>query len=154
MRPEWSDFKVLLALSRAGSVAGAARELQVDGSTIISRRLAALEEELAAKLLVRGGREFSWTAEGRSVLEAAEAMEVASASALRAIRSSKVDVDGSVRVSVAPAFVYSLMRLMVPALREEHPALNVEIEGAFQRADLAKGEADIALRMMRPTQTS
>ena len=42
MALEWSDFKILLALARAGSLAGAARDLQVDGSTV-SRRLAALE---------------------------------------------------------------------------------------------------------------
>ena len=76
LTPEWSDFKVLLALARAGSVAGAARELQVDNSTI-SRRLAALEEALGAKLLIRGGREFSWTAEGRSADRRGEAMEAA-----------------------------------------------------------------------------
>lgn len=59
----WDDFKVLLALSRGGSVAAAARELRVDNSTV-SRRLAALEDALGAKLLIRGGREFTWTAEG------------------------------------------------------------------------------------------
>jgi DNA-binding transcriptional LysR family regulator len=149
MRPEWSDFRVLLALSRAGSVAGAARELQVDNSTI-SRRLAAVEEAVGSKLLIRGGREFSWTAEGRAVLDAAEAMEASVAAALRAVRASKVDVEGAVRVSVAPAFTHILMRLMLPGLRLAHPLLNVEIEGAFQRTDLAKGGADIAVRMMRP----
>jgi DNA-binding transcriptional LysR family regulator len=149
MRPEWSDFKVVLALARAGSVAGAARELQVDNSTI-SRRLAALEEAVGAKLLIRGGREFSWTAEGRAVLDAAEAMEASAAAALRAVRASKVDVEGAVRVSVAPAFAHVLMRHMMPGLRQAHPLLKVEIEGAFQRADLAKGGADIAVRMMRP----
>lgn len=149
MTLEWSDFKVLLALARAGSVAGAAREMQVDSSTI-SRRLAALEESVGAQLLIRGGREFSWTSEGRAMLDAAETTEAATAAALRAVRASKVDVQGSVRVSVAPAFVQILMREMIPALRLAHPALSVELVGAYKRADLAKGEADIAVRMMRP----
>jgi len=151
MRAEWSDFRVLLALARGCSVAGAARELHVDQSTI-SRRLSALEEALGAKLLIRGGREFSWTAEGRAVLEAAEQMEAAAAAALRAVRTSKVEVEGSVRVSVAPAFAHLLMRGLVPTLREAHPQLGVAIESSFSRADLAKGEADIALRMMRPSE--
>ena len=104
MTPDWRDFKVLLALARAGSVAGAARELQVHNSTV-SRRLAALEEAVGAKLLIRGGREFSWTAEGRTLLEAAEAMEAATTGALRAVRTSKVGVEGSVCISASPAFV-------------------------------------------------
>lgn len=151
VKAEWSDFKVLLALSRASSVAGAARELQVDQSTI-SRRLAALEDALGAKLLIRGGREFSWTAEGRATLESAEAMEAAVAAAVRAVRKTKVEVDGSVRVSVAPAFVAMLIRGLLPKLRETHPDLGVAIEGAFARVDLTKGEADIAVRMNRPTE--
>ena len=55
--PEWSDFKVVLALGRSGSVAGAARILGVDASTV-SRRLAAAETAMGAVLIVRGGREF------------------------------------------------------------------------------------------------
>jgi DNA-binding transcriptional LysR family regulator len=126
--------------------------LQVDGSTI-SRRLAALEEAIGAKLLIRGGREFSWTTEGRAVIEAGEAMEAASTQALRAVRTAKVDVSDTVRVSVSPGFVPLLVRLMLPALREAHPALHVELDGGFDRVDLAKGDADIAVRMARPEET-
>ncbi len=96
----WSDFKVLLALARAGSVAGAARELQVDSSTI-SRRLVALEEAVGAQLLIRGGREFNWTAEGRTLVAAGETMEGAATRALRSVRTAKAEVSGTVRVSVA-----------------------------------------------------
>jgi DNA-binding transcriptional LysR family regulator len=151
MALEWSDLRVLLALARAGSVAGAARELQVDHSTI-SRRLAALEEAVDARLLIRGGREFALTAEGRAMLEAAEATEAATAAALRVVRAWKAEAEGHVSVSVAPAFVPVLMRHMIPALREAHPQLTVELRGSFLRADLARGEADIALRMARPSE--
>ena len=131
-------------------MAGAARELQVDNSTI-SRRLAALEEAVGAKLLIRGGREFAWTAEGRTLIEAGEAMEAATTLALRAVRTAKVDVErqrsGSrLRRASCPV----LMRRMLPALREAHPSLRVELDGGFQRVDLAKGDADIAVRMARP----
>ena len=151
MALEWSDLKVLLALARAGSVAAAARELQVDHSTI-SRRLAALEEAVGAKLLIRGGRDFALTVEGRAMLEAAEATEAATAAALRTVRASKDEAKGQVSVSVAPAFVPVLMRELIPALRRSHPLLNVELRGSFKRADLARGQADIALRMARPTE--
>ena len=67
MEPDWNDIKVLIALSEAGSVAGAARRLDVDGSTV-SRRLAALEEALGVMLIIRGGRDFVITPDGRSAL--------------------------------------------------------------------------------------
>lgn len=151
MEPEWSDFKVLLALASAGSVAGAARALQVDNSTV-SRRLAALEEAVGAKLIIRGGREFNWTAEGRTLLCAAEAMESAATQATRSVRTAKAEVEGTVRVSVSPAFVPILVRLMLPALREKHPGLSVELRGDYHRVDLSKGEADVAVRMARPSE--
>jgi len=146
---EWSDFKVLLALHRAGSVAGAARLLQVDNSTV-SRRLAALEEAVEAKLLIRGGREFTWTTAGRTLIEAGEAMEAAATAALRVVRTAKVELSGTVRISVPPGCVPVLRGRVLPALRQAHPSLRVELDGGFQRVDLAKGEADIAVRMMRP----
>lgn len=153
MTLEWSDLKVLLAMERAGSVAGAARVLQVDNSTI-SRRLAALEEAIGTKLWIRSGRGFTITNEGRALLKAAETTESAVATALRSVRASSADVTGSVCVSVAPAFVPLLMSALIPALRQTHPSLSVELRGAYQRADLAKGEADIAVRMARPEESS
>ena len=147
--PEWSDFKVLLALQRAGSVAGAARLLQVDSSTV-SRRLAALEEAVDTRLLIRGGREFAWTPAGRALIEAGEAMEAAASGALRAVRTAKIEVSGTVRISVPPGFVPVLMSRLLPALRQAHPALQVELDGGFERVDLARGEADLAVRMVRP----
>lgn len=152
MSPEWSDFKILIALARGGSVAGAARELGVDGSTV-SRRLAALEESMGARFIVRGGREFAWTTEGRAALAAAEAMESAVAAAVRACRQSVLEAAGAVKVSLSPAFVPILLSRLLPRLREEQPNLKLDLSGDFRQVDLAKGEADIAVRMARPTET-
>jgi len=66
------------------------------------------------------------------------------------VRTAKVDVSGTVRVSVAPAFVLILTRGMLPGVRAEYPDLDIELGGAYQPVDLARGEADIALRMARP----
>ena len=106
---DWGDFKVLLALSRGGSVAGAARLLGVDSSTI-SRRLAAMEQAVGACLVLRGGRDFAFTAEGKTALSAAEAMETMVVSAVTTIHSAKTAIEGVVRISSVP----SLIRLLMP----------------------------------------
>ena len=151
MDPDWSDLKVLLAVARQGSVAGAARSLGVDHSTV-SRRLAALEEVFGAKLLMRSGREFSWTAEGRTVLAAAETVESAILDAARNLRSARLEAEGTVRVSVPPGFVPPMMPMLTSA-RVRHPLLDIQLLGDFRRADLARGEADIAIRMARPEES-
>jgi len=151
MNPEWGDFKILIALQRGGSVAGAARELGVDSSTV-SRRLAALEDAIGARLLVRGGREFAWTTEGRAALCAAETMARAVDEATRTCRAATLDASGTVCVSMPPAFVPILFAKLVPHVRERFPLLKLLLSGDYERRDLAKGEADIAVRMAQPTE--
>lgn len=148
MDPDWNDLKVLLAVAREGSIAGAARTLAVDHSTV-SRRLGALEEVIGAKLLMRGGRDFSWTAEGRAVLVAAKTVESAILEATRNVRAARLEAEGAVRVSVPPGFVIPLMPVLAKA-RIRHPELDVQLLGDFRQVDLGKGEADIAVRMARP----
>lgn len=150
MEPDWDDLKVLLALARGGSVAGAARELNVDHSTV-SRRLAAIEEGFGAQLLIRGGREFAWTAEGRTVLAAAEATEAAIIAATRQVRTAKLEVAGTVRVATTPSML-AILAPVVPTYQKRYPALEFEFMASFDRVDLAKGVADIALRFAKPTE--
>ena len=150
MEPDWSDFKVLIALGDAGSVAGAARTLGVDSSTV-SRRLTALEEAVGATLIVRGGREFTVTADGRALLEAAHAMANASRKAVAAVRAGKQEIAGTVRISCVSDLV-SMLTEMLPIARQRHSALDIAILAAQRSVDLARGEADIAIRHFRPTE--
>ena len=134
--PEWSDFKFLLALSRGGSVAGAARLLGVDGSTV-SRRLAAAEETMGAVLLVRGGREFAFTHEGKAALAAAEAMETAVLGAAAALRTSKRELQGIVKLACTPSTVHFLASFQ-DLVAQRHPGLGVDLLSGRAAADLAK----------------
>ncbi len=145
--PEWGDFKVLLALGRAGSVAGAARILGVDGSTV-SRRLTAAEKAAGAVLIVRGGRAFAFTKEGRALLEAAEAMDAAVTAAAASVRASRTELRGIVRLAVFP----SMAQFLGPfpeLVATMHPDLQVELHAGRGATDLAKGEADVAVRVNR-----
>jgi DNA-binding transcriptional LysR family regulator len=148
--PDWNDFKIILALGQAGSVAAAGRALSVDGSTV-SRRLAALEESLGACLIVRGGQRFAWTAEGRAVLAAAEAMQAAVGEATRVVRSTKVDPAVPVIISCPPGLSPILMR-MLREVKDKHPEIAIELSGENRAVDLSRGEADIAIRMFKPTE--
>jgi DNA-binding transcriptional LysR family regulator len=124
--------------------------LKVDQSTV-SRRLAAIEEVLGGPLLVRGGREFAWTVEGKTALAAAEAAEAAVLAATRQLRSSRLESAGAVRVSATPGNVVMLLRIL-PKFQDKYPGLDFDLAGSLERVDLAKGEADIALRYARPTE--
>jgi DNA-binding transcriptional LysR family regulator len=147
--PEWNDLRVILALGRSGSIAGAARALSVDDSTV-SRRLAAAEKAFGAVLIVRGGSKFAFTAAGKAVLAAAEAMETAVSAAGAAVRASKTELAGVVKISCAPSALHFLLPFP-QEVRDNHPGLHVELMSTREVIDLAKGDADIALRGVRPT---
>lgn len=147
--PEWNDFKVILALGRAGSVAGAARILGIDGSTV-SRRLAAAEQAMGAVLIVRGGREFAFTAEGKAALHAAETMEQAASEASAAVRQSRTDLQGIIKIACPPAEIYFLDGFQ-DQVAQKYPGIGVDLLSGRAPVDLAKGEADISIRSIRPT---
>ena len=147
--PNWSDFRVLLALGEAGSVAGAARLLDVDGSTV-SRRLAAAEAAFGAVLIVRGGGDFAFTAEGKAALRAARAMEAAVTEARASVRAARAGLEGVVRIACVPTAMHFL-RGFGDLVAERHPGLEVELLSARGVMDLARGDADIAIRTARPT---
>ena len=147
--PDWNDFRIILALGRAGSVAGAARFLNVDPSTV-SRRLAAAEAAFGAVLVVREGREFSLTSEGKSAFAAAEAMEDAADQARAAVRGARATLDGVVRIACPPVAIRYL-ESFPDAVASRHAELGVELLSGRAPVNLSKGEADISIRAVRPT---
>lgn len=144
--PDWNDLKVILALYRGGSVAAAARILSVDASTV-SRRLSAIEDAMGTVLLNRGGREFHFTHEGRTAVTAAEAMERVMSEATLAVRSSRTDLAGVVKIACPPSIVHFL-EAFETMLSDAHPELGAETLSGRAPSDLAKGEADISIRSL------
>ena len=115
----------------------------------LSRRLTALEDSVGSRLLIRGGREFTLTAQGQAARESAEQIEEAVAQVSRLVRSEHLSSGGTVRVSVSPGFIVPMMP-MLDIARIKYPNLDIQLLGDYRRVDLAKGEADIAVRMARP----
>ena len=147
--PNWSDFRIILALAKGGSVTGAAKLLGVDASTI-SRRLATAEEVFGAPLIIRGGGKFQFTAEGRAVLDAAEDMDAKISATTNSVRSMREKPVGTVRIACVQTAVH-LLRSFANEVTEAFPGLGVEVISSKASMDLAKGEADIAVRTIPPT---
>jgi DNA-binding transcriptional LysR family regulator len=143
---DWNDLRYFLAVRRAGSLAGAARALKVEHSTV-SRRLAALEDALGAKLFLRGPDGFTSTPAGDKLATHAESMEAAATAIDRQVTGGDERVDGTVRLTTSEVFSGFVVKRL-GALRARHPDLVVEVLSGNQAFDLARGEADVALRIM------
>lgn len=147
----WNDLRLFLAVAEAGSVSGAARSLRI-GQPTVSRRLAALEYTMGASLFRRSIDGASLTSAGERLLGPARKMAEWAGEVGRA--AAKVDqvASGLVRVTASPFISFDFLAPMAGWLSRKHPALRLEVMSSMQYLDLARGEADLALRLKPPTQ--
>jgi DNA-binding transcriptional LysR family regulator len=149
---DWNDLRYFLAVSRTGSTLAASKRLKVSQSTV-SRRVTALEEEIGVKLFVRRPSGYQLTPRGDSVIPAAEAVEAAILSFSDGIAAESRRLAGTVRLTSVESAANAWVIPAVGLLRARHPDLHVEITTSDQNLDLARGEADVAIRFgPKPTQ--
>lgn len=145
---DWNDVHVFLAVCRTGSFVRAASALGLDASTV-SRRIAALERALACSLFQRSTRALTMTDRARRLQPHAETIE----RTMVALRRDAADPDearGRVRVAAPEEIVGGALVPALGALLGEHAEIEVELVGAGHVADLERGEADLAIRVVRP----
>lgn len=147
----WDDVRIFLAVARAGQILGAARRLELNHATV-SRRIAALEQALGARLFRRLTTGSELTAEGRRFLDVAERVE-ADLIAARADMAGQDDaVEGVVRIGAPDGFGVTFLAPRLGALTERHPDLSIQLVPVPHSFSLSRREADIAITVERPTE--
>ena len=144
-RASWDDLRFLLAVHRERSFFAAGKSLGVAASTV-ARRVEAVEKSLGRVLVHRSNDGTQLDVDALRLVALAEELELGLASLLRDGREA--EVSGTVRVSLSEGFVRPLVPLLA-RLHAKHPALRVEVISEARIADLARGEADIGIRIVR-----
>ncbi|MGC3996408.1 MAG: LysR family transcriptional regulator [Anaeromyxobacter sp.] len=147
---EPQDFRDVLAVARAGSLKGAALALGVDPATA-GRRLEAAEARLGARLFVRSARRLEATPEGREVVEAAERLEEVQL-AFERDRLGRAGAQAGVVTLTSAEWGIPLLTPLLVELGREHPGLQLRLRIENRALDLARREADLALRIGRPAE--
>lgn len=147
----WDDVRIFLAVARAGQILGAARRLDLNHATV-SRRIAALEEALGAKLFRRLTTGSELTAAGGRFLEMAERMESEMLVARSEIGGEGEAVSGSIRVGAPDGFGVVFLAPRLGRLTLEHPGLTIQLVPVPRSFSLSRREADIAITVERPTE--
>lgn len=146
----WNDLKYLLALYRAGSYSGAARVLGVSETTV-ARRVDAAARKLGVPLMERKDGRISLTDAGQLAVEHAERMETEQATLCAAISGAMQTPRGQVRLTATPMVVNHLLVPQVGGMREANPEIELELIADPRDFSLTRREADLALRLSRPT---
>ena len=148
---DWDDLRHFLAIARQGTLSAAARSLGVRQSTM-GRRLAALETRTGAKLLQRTPRGYVLTSTGEAILGNVERIEGEALAVERVITGKDVRLEGSIRVTTVETLAAEMLTPIFHAFQEAYPGITIELVTDARNLSLTKREAEVALRLSRPTQ--
>src|ERR1041385_2750506 len=145
----WNDVRIFLAVAEAGSVSGAARILRL-GQPTISRRLSEMEQALGSRLFNRAVGGATLTSAGERLLAPAKKMAEWAGEVARTAEAGEAAPQGLVRVTASPFTCFDFVAPFAAWVSSRHPSIRVEVLSTTRYLDMARGEADLAVRLRRP----
>ncbi|WP_379655303.1 LysR family transcriptional regulator [Pseudoxanthomonas sp. UC19_8] len=146
---DWQDLRYFLAVARLGSLTAAATEFGVDHATV-GRRVARLEAATGLTLIVRSPRATRLTEAGLALAQAARGVEDQSQAVIRHLRGHASEASGTVAISALPGLAAYLIAPSLAEFQARHPQIRLSLSASSQVASLERGEADIAIGLVRP----
>lgn len=151
--PAWDLFQSLHAVLQAGSFSAAARARGLTQPTL-GRHIEALEQSLGAPLFLRSPRGLTATDLAESMRPHLEEMAAGAAAALRDASGAADSSKGVVRVAASDIMGAEVLPAILSGFQDRHPEITIELVLSNKAEDLSRRDADIAVRMVRPTQGS
>lgn len=150
---DWGLYRTFLEIARSGSLSAAARTLGITHPTA-RRHLAELEQQLAGRLFTRSTRGLIPTGLAERILPEVIRVEASIGTIARLATERPGEVQGTVRVSASEVMGTEVLPPMLTRIRALHPGLTFELILSDVETDILRRDADLAVRMVRPRQTS
>lgn len=147
----WDLIQAFSAVAKLGSLSKAAKILQTSQPTL-SRQILLLEKKLEITLFERSTQGLKITDLGAKLLESSNTMLSASEQFLRTASGSTYSLAGSVRLSANEIIGLYYLPQAIIQFNQLYPEIRVEVDISNHSTSLHKRDADVALRMFRPTQ--
>ena len=148
----WELYRSFLAVVRSGSLSAAARALRLTQPTL-GRHVDQLEQALGTPLFTRSPQGLIATETALALMPIAESMESAAEAMLRTASGHAGEVGGVVRITASEIVGAEVLPGILANLAERYPKMAFELHLSNRTEDLLRRDADIAVRMVRPTQT-
>ncbi|WP_460449685.1 LysR family transcriptional regulator [Alsobacter sp. SYSU BS001988] len=143
---DWNDLKYFLAVARCESTLAAGRAMGLSQSTV-QRRLVELERRIGRPLVTRHPAGYRLTEFGLAMLPHAQAVERQVEAFSRQVEEMRRASAGVIRLTCPEPIVLRITRSeLLDRFHARHPDIRVEFVISDRYVDLAKGEADVALR--------
>ena len=147
----WEWVQSFITVAEQGSLSKAASELGTSQPTL-SRQMAALEQRIEMTLFDRSTQGLKLTDAGSKLIESSEEMKRAAEQFNRTATGAITSIEGSIRISANEIIGLYYLPEIISEFHQLYPQVQVEIEISNSEISLNKRDADIALRMFRPTQ--
>ncbi len=148
---DWSLVQAFLAVAETGSLSAAARILGASQPTL-GRQIGTIEAQLGADLFHRRPRGFDLTETGASLVAPARAMRDAVNQITLTAAGQSARLEGAVRITASVALSVYHLPAIIARIRVAEPRIAIDITPTNNATNLLFREADIAIRMFRPTQ--
>src|SRR5882757_457866 len=148
--PDWSLYRSFLSVLRLGSLSAAARDEGLTQPTV-GRHVDALEQALGVALFTRSQTGLTPTEAALELQPYAESLEATAAALVRAA-VGRAGTHGTVRITASEVVGAEVLPPILTQLHAAHPEIALEVVLSNRTEDLLHREADIAVRMVRPTQ--
>ena len=151
MRFSWDLIRSFQAVAETGSLSAAARQLSLTQPTV-GRHIDLLEAELKMPLFRRGREGMKLTSKGEDLIGAAQKVGETATTFERLAAGLDEDISGTIRVSANEIFGVMILPERFSTFIEQNPGIDVELVVSNDASNLLQRDADIAVRMFRPTQ--
>ncbi|NTT86506.1 LysR family transcriptional regulator [Tabrizicola fusiformis] len=145
---DWDDLRIFLAVARSESLSGAGRRLKIDPATV-GRRIARLEEAVAARLFVKSPQGYGLTEAGGRLIAHAERAEAALEGATEALDGPE-GLTGLIRLGAPDGCANYLLPQVLAGICDANPGLEVQVVALPRVFNLSRREADMAIGVSRP----
>ncbi|HEX2802264.1 MAG TPA: LysR family transcriptional regulator [Phenylobacterium sp.] len=152
-QPDWDLLQSLQAVIAAGSLSAAAKALGLTQPTL-GRHIDQLERQLGAPLFLRSPRGLQPTDMALALQPHLEDMTAAAQAALRDASNAADGETGVIRVTVSEIIGIEILPPILAQFRRANPKITIEVVLSNKNQDLTRRDADIAVRMARPTQNT
>jgi DNA-binding transcriptional LysR family regulator len=141
----WDNLRYVLMVANKGSVAAAARELEVNRTTVL-RRIDRFQENLNCRIFDRGKAGYALTPEAEKMINAAREVENTLFNMQRQIAGHELKLEGELRVTTTDSFMLSVLGPHLASFRQKHPHIIVDLLVTNSILDLNRRDADVAIR--------
>jgi DNA-binding transcriptional LysR family regulator len=142
---KWDDLKLFLAVSRCGTMSGAAQQLNIQHSTI-SRRIKSLEKQLGTNLIRREKGRYKLTRAGEKIRDAALKVEEEIAGVDGTLLQGDDPLTGPIRITTINCLATTILMPMFAAFSKLYPQVTLHIMASSNTVNLTNREADVAIR--------